>query len=413
MTDSPASTSPGRPRELLLHVGASKTGTSALQAGLTASVDGLAAQGVGLPLPDRRANVRRLLRPLGWETARGFVHDVDPDGLERLTRRLRSAPGERLVVSCEDLCEADEPRVRALVRCVEDAGLRPTVVLSLRSLASVVPSEWQQFLKHRVTLDYPTFLARVRDHEGPEASHFWRRQDAPTILRRWADVIGADRVRVLVVSARGGDPDALYRAFGQLAGFDPAPIDWPAADVNPSWGYVEAEVYRRVGVALGNRLRDYEREYHPAVRGPLTKGVLPRGASARITLPPEHLDWVREEALRTRDAVRAAGYRVDGDLDALVPADDDARALPPLEEAAVAQAAITTLANLCTYSFRRRTRAERDAADAGPSGNAGPTRTPPPSQEPTPVPAPARLRRVAGAVRRRARAALPRPSRGR
>ncbi|MGZ5400830.1 MAG: hypothetical protein ACXWDM_12545, partial [Nocardioides sp.] len=110
------------PRPLYLHVGASKTGTSALQLGLFDSVSELADQGIGLPLRGRDEHVDRVLRPLGWVTASGFTRDVRHDQLAALEGVLKSTGGERLLVTCEDLCEADVERIEALVRVADRAG---------------------------------------------------------------------------------------------------------------------------------------------------------------------------------------------------------------------------------------------------------------------------------------------------
>ena len=340
-------------RLLHLHIGASKTGTSSLQRGLFGSVDELADQGIGVPLGGRPAHVERVLRPLGWVTASGFVEDYPADALDPLVPVLRGTRGDRLLMTCEDLCEADPARIEVVRRLAERAGLRLRVVLTLRGLATVVPSEWQQFLKHRMTVDYPSFLERLRDDQGRWARHFWLRQDAMAICRRWSDVVGPEELDVIVTPPRSRDPEGLYRLFGSVVGFDPAVMRWPEKDVNASWGYTEAEVYRRVNDALGSRLKDYEDVYQPAVRWPFVKGVLAKGASARIPLPPEALPWVTERAEAQVAWLRDSGIRVHGDLTDLVPGPDAASPLPELSEADVAAAAIDTLANLAVHQRPR------------------------------------------------------------
>lgn len=367
------------PRPLYLHVGASKTGTSALQRGLFDSVPALADQGIGVPLPGRPHHIRHVLRPLGWVTASGFVRDVRRDQLDALTPLLSRTGGERLLMTCEDLCEADVGRAAALVEVAEAADLEVRVVLSVRGLASVIPSEWQQFLKHRMTLDYPTFLRRLRTRNGRWARHFWQRQDLAAICERWSEAVGADRIDVVVTPDRSAEPEGLYRTFGQVVGFDPASLTWPERNVNASWGYVEAEVYRRVNGALGDRLPRYERDYQPALRWPLVQGVLPRSASARIPLPPDQLEWVTEVAREHVARLQDSGVRVHGDLSALVPTPGQVAELPPLDEAAVSASAVETLANFAVFAHRRSNR-------PGPAAPAGPA---------------ARARRLAGRVRRR------------
>lgn len=360
-------------RPVFLHIGASKTGTSALQRGLFDSAPELADQGVGLPLGSRDEHIRSVLRPLGWVTASGFVRDPDPDGLAALETLLRETPGDRLLMTCEDLCELDPERIRLLVDALGRSGHEVHVVLTLRGLASVVPSEYQQFLKHRMTLDYPTFLERVRDQKGRWAKHFWQRQHVARILERWTEAVGDDHLDVIVTPDRAADPDGLYRMFGEVVGVDTTTLTWPERNVNASWGYVEAEVYRRVNAALGDRLGRYEKDYQPGLRWPLVQGVLPRSASARITLPPEHLTWVTEATEEGFEFLKAHEVRVHGDLASLMPAEADAAPLPDLDEAAVARAAVETLANLAVFTLERQRRSRRKAG--GGSGDDGPRRT--------------------------------------
>ncbi len=343
-------------RLLHLHIGASKTGTSSLQRGLFGSAEELAAQGIGVPLGGRPAHVERLLRPLGWVTASGFVDDYPSDALAPLVPVLKGTKGDRLLMTCEDLCEADHGRIEVVRHLAERAGLRLRVVLTLRGLASVVPSEWQQYLKHRMTLDYPTFLERLRDDRGRWAHHFWLRQDAVEICRRWGAVVGDDAIDVIVTPPRSRDAEGLYRLFGSVVGFDPAVMRWPDKDVNSSWGYTEAELYRRVNEALGGRLKDYENVYQPAVRWPFVKGVLRKGASARIPLPPEALPWVTERAEQQVAWLRDSGLRVHGELADLVPGPDAAAPLPEIDDAELAAAAVDTLANLAVHHQRPRKR---------------------------------------------------------
>ena len=354
------------PRPLYLHIGASKTGTSALQRGLFASIPSLAEQGIGMPWHDRNEHAQALLRPLGWVTAAGFVRDPKEQRLRKAVKHVDTVKGERVLVTCEDLCELTDERLDLLVTAFESIGAEPRVVLSVRGLASVIPSEWQQFLKHRLDLDYPTFLDRVHERKGRWAKHFWLRQDVEAICRRWSDRVGTENLDVVVTPDRATDPTGLYRIFGQTVGFDPDRMSWPEKDINASWGYVDAEVYRRVNAALGDRLKKYERDYQPAVRWPFVKGALPRGRGSRIPLPPEHLDWVAETASSHVAYLESSGIRVHGDLSLLVPGPDAAAPLPPLDEAAVASAAIETLANYTVDSWKKRSRAER-LANAAPA----------------------------------------------
>jgi hypothetical protein len=329
----------------------------------------LAAAGLGLPLVSRGDNVRHLLRPLGWQAAAGFVGEIDHDGLDALADRLRQTPGDRLLISNEDLAEVSEEHVSAVMAVAGAAELDVRLVVSARDWAKQLPSEWQQLLKHRVTTDYETFLQRVRDQEGDEGRTLWRRQDLVGICDRWASVLDPVDVHVVPVPAASVDPDAVFRVFAEILGFDPSSLLIEEQDVNRSFGYVEAELLRRFNVALGPRLQDYEKEYMPAVRKVLIQQVMARGQKPRITLPPEHVDWIRTTTLQRLDTLRERGYTVHGDLDLLLPDEATVRPVPPVADAELAAAAVKTLADLSVVAHqaaeagrtRRQQRREQEA----------------------------------------------------
>jgi hypothetical protein len=350
-------------RLLCVHVGASKTGTSALQRGLRDSQKMLRATGIGSPFPGRHSSVRRLLRPLGWVAGSGFVQPVEPTVVDDLAAAMRGTAGERLLISNEDLCELDPERISMFMEAADAADLDVALLLTGRDWGKQLPSEWQQFLKHRLTVAYPDFLDQVRRREGLAAEHFWQRQDYAGICQRWGATLDPARVHVIPVPSMAQDPEGVFRLFADVVGFDATALVRPTRAVNPSFGYVEAEVLRRLNVALGKRLPNYEDEYAPAVRRVLVKQVLAREASGRITLPPEHLDWVRELDQQRVDDLLSRGYQVHGDPKLLVTPADSARPLPVLDEDAIAAAAVKTLAHFVVRSFRDRTAGATADAD--------------------------------------------------
>jgi hypothetical protein len=342
-------------RDLFIHVGVSKSGTSSLQSGLGHSVSALADADVGFALPRRAARVSVLLRPLGWEVVSGFPNPVDPDALDTAMVKLRRTPGDRLLLSIEDLAELDEERIGALCdRLERHTRLRPHVIVTTRDWSRQLPSEWQQQLKRRLTTDYGTWLAEVRDRVGEEDRIFRARQDVAAVCGRWAARVPPDRIHVVPVGVAGQDHDTIFRDFADIVGYDHALVSRPKRQVNSSYGLVECEVLRRLNLALGDRLSDVRTEYNPGVRRPLARGVLNRGSSKRVTLPPEHLPWVQEEMRRQVAQLRSLGVRERTDLDLLVPGEEAARPLPEISEDEIAAVAIETMAGFATSTFRRR-----------------------------------------------------------
>ena len=354
-------------RQLFLHVGASKTGTSSLQVGVTDSRDALAAAGVGVPLARRGAKVSRLLHPLGWNGITGFSGEIDNVGLDAGVARVARTPGDRLLLSVEDLAEVHDAQVTALVERLEGRHeLECHVVVTARDWGRQLPSEYQQQLKRRMTTDYETYLAQVRDGVGEEAHQFRARQDVAAVCARWASALPAERITLVPVDTR--DHGAIFAAFAELVGYPADTVVAPGRMVNQSFGQVEAEVLRRFNLSLGDRMSDVRQQYNPGIRRVLARGVLSRAGQVRITLPPEHLAWVQEAGADQVRRIQELKVRVLGDLDHLLPDPDSAKPLPPLDNEEMTAVAIETFANFAVQSFhdqRRRLARASQGLDVG------------------------------------------------
>ncbi len=279
-------------RRLVLHVGLSKSGTTALQGVLAESRAELAAHGLAVPLGTRPAVERALLRPLGWQPGSGFVGPRATDPLARLRRRLRAVTRPHAVISGEDLAELDEPRARSVVALARSEGFQVEVVVTARAWTSQLPSEYQQFLKHRLTDTFPDFLHAVRDGEGFYARHFRLRQDLADVCARWSAGLPTDHLHLVVLPRRGGDRDFIFREFADILG----------------------------------------------VPGSV--------------LPPDHLSWVGAESTRQVQAVAQQGFCVHGDLDWLLADARDTGCAPLVRDEDVSRVAIETLARFAVRTGR-------------------------------------------------------------
>ncbi len=318
---------------------------------LWTSAERLAAAGVASPLVGRDSHVRRILHPLGWTHPDGYVGAVDRPALGRLARRLRRAPGERILLTNEDLAEAGPAQIAAFMETAEAADLDVHVIVTARDWAQQLPSEWQQQLKDRSTTDYEAFLTQVRQREVPDGERFWRRQDVLGICERWGAGVEPARVHVLVVPPTSVDRRAVFRLFAEVVGVEPSVLKTPSGRPNASFGYREAEMLRRLNLVLGDRLADFNREYLPAIRRVLVRRVIARGASARVPLPPHHVEWVRATAEERLRAIVDRGYQLHGDPALLVPAADVGRPVPTVDGDSLADAALETLASFAVVQF--------------------------------------------------------------
>ncbi|MGH3979072.1 MAG: hypothetical protein ACRDRZ_08745 [Pseudonocardiaceae bacterium] len=310
---------------VLLHVGTPKTGTTYLQDVLWRNRGALRRRGVLYP-GDRPQSHFLAAMDLQGGTAEE-VGDADlPGAWSRLVGRIRGWTGTA-VVSHELLAPMDAARIGRAHAELGFAELH--VVCTVRDLARQLPAVWQEDLKNRHSLTFAEFVEAVR---APEQGHwlgelFWRMQDIPEVLRRWAAMLPPERVHVVTVPARGESPEALWERFGSLLGVPLTGLDAGSTEPNSSLGPAEAHLLRRINSELDPALPwpVYER----TVRRQLIDVLARRpGDSQRLGLPAAELGWVRERSERTIAALRAAGYRVVGDLDDLLPCDDTSAAHP-------------------------------------------------------------------------------------
>ena len=332
------------PRRLTLHVGLSKSGTTALQAVVATSLPELARHRVAVPLSARPAVERVLLRPLGWQPGSGFVGPRAPDPLARLARRLHNVEQQDALISNEDLAELDAPTACSVVALARSEGFEVQLLLTARAWTHQLPSEYQQFLKHRLTDTFPEFLESVRAREGFYGQHFRLRQDLAQVCARWAADVPPDDVHVVVLPRRGEDRDFVFTEVASVLGVPVSVLPPHARDVNGSFGVLEAEVYRRLNVELTHLLPGRTQRTYGPVRRVLSQGALRRRASPRIVLPPDHLPWVRAESARQVTELSARGYCIHGDPAWLLADERDTGCAPVIRDEDLSRAAIETLA---------------------------------------------------------------------
>ena len=74
------------------------------------------------------------------------------------------------------------------------------IAVTLRSLGRVMPSMWQQNIQSGAVGELDTWLRQMleRPPDKPPAP-FWTLHRHDELIARWADVVGVDRVTVVVV----------------------------------------------------------------------------------------------------------------------------------------------------------------------------------------------------------------------
>jgi hypothetical protein len=329
-------------RRAFLHIGTAKSGTTYLQELWWRHRDALRDRGLLLPGVALRDHFHAAALVKGMDV---IVDQLGPDERgtwSRLLEEVRHWPGDALI-SHEHFSDSPADAARRAVAEAADAG-EVHLLLTVRDLGRVLPSAWQQRVKQGARQTYGAFLDAVRQERTDQK--FWRYQDVPGILERWAADLPAERVHLVVVPAAGAPRDALWRRTSRVLGVDTDDLDAEPRRPNDSLGIVEAELLRRVNAAMPRSART-------VAMTRLTKGAFARDLLAgsapteSFVLPAAHAEWVRARSEVTVAALTGRGYDVIGDLADLLPARPrDGRSPEEVDDAEVLAAATTVVSRM-------------------------------------------------------------------
>ena len=216
---------PARPK-VFLHIGEPKTGTTFLQQVMWRNRSELAARGVVLPGHHPQDHFR------ASQDLRGIAKLAsDPAGSwtgewEILARQARQA-GKVAVISHELFSAADAEQADRAVRSLLPAEVH--IVLTVRDVATLLPAEWQETVKHRNARGWEDWLGDVIDRESADADRrrwwFWRVHDTLAILGIWSRQLPAEHVHVITTPPPGSASGLLWQRFASLLGIDPGGVD--------------------------------------------------------------------------------------------------------------------------------------------------------------------------------------------
>jgi hypothetical protein len=341
--------------QVFLHVGEPKTGTTFLQQVMWRNRGELASQGVVLPGHHPQDHFR------ASQDLRGIQKlPSDPAGSwtgewEILASQARQAP-RASVISHELFAAADEEQAERAVRSLQPAEVH--VVVTARDIATLLPAEWQETVKHRNSLGWEDWLRDVIDHESVSPDRrqwwFWRVHDTLAILDIWAKFVPREHVHLITVPHQNARSGLLWERLASLLEIDPGSVDLSRARANSSLGLSEVEFLRRLNAQLPAEIPDWY--YMWNVKETLAHQVLAaRPTGQRLILPASRRAWAAEHAAGLADALRGSGVGIAGNLDELIPAPADAEAVSPADEPAedLLEAAVEAAAALVLHQYRK------------------------------------------------------------
>jgi hypothetical protein len=297
----------------LLHIGPHKTGTTAIQGAFDLARGRLAEHGVvyaGAARQPMRATLAVTGRP-------AMLGEAQPDMAywDRLVQSIRAAGDQRVVISSEFFADGDDEAARRVV--ADLGGPRVHVVVTLRPLYRVMPSQWQQFVQNGFCTPYLEYLDRILRQPDQPTPRFWLRHRHDKLVARWAAAAGAQNVTVIVVD--GPDRLALLRTFESLLGLPAGFLVFEDDVVNRSLTLAETEVVRQLNEEFKRREwpgASYARFVrYGAVKQMKARRPLP--GEPQITTPAWALERVAEISAEMTRNIAALGVRVVGDLSAL------------------------------------------------------------------------------------------------
>ncbi|MDT4916730.1 MAG: hypothetical protein QOH89_1430 [Pseudonocardiales bacterium] len=365
-------------RSVFLHIGEPKTGTTHLQQILWTNRQQLLAHGVIVPGK----------RPVAhWAAAQDLRQVAQPDNdpfgsyagaWDRLAAEALRAP-RSAVISHELISAVDLPQA---TRAVESLGAAEVhVVLTVRDIATLLPAEWQETVKHRNTRPWRDWLTAVIDEESIAADRrqwwFWRVHDTLEICRMWSRVLPPERLHLITVPSGRTNPGLLWERFARAIGVPPEAVDGVPKHNNPSLSLSETEFLRRLNAELPEHLPDWF--YVRAVKDGLAHEISAARTAPpadRLHLPADREEWAAKYAEALIADLQRSDHDIVGDLAELLPPALPAHRPEPalLDEASIAAAGVTASVDLLVQLAAEQGVLLAGAKSAAPTAQAGPVK---------------------------------------
>ena len=368
------------PGTRIVHIGPHKTGTTAVQASLFAARKSLEQQGVYYASEGRHAMTAVLA---GLQLPNAWGDDKEPPPRwkwDRLVSKVRATKADRVVISSEFFADGKPDAIKKVIDELDPSKVH--VVVTLRPLAKIMPSQWQQWVQNQWTMPLDEWVQDLlKNPKGTAGKTFWRRHRHDELINRWAEIVGMDRVTAIALDE--GDHEMVLRVFERLTGLETGTLQPVTMLSNRSMTLPEIEVIRAFNAAY--KAEKLSRKVYTRVvrfgASALMEVRPPSPDEPRIELPESAREPVGAMARQIIDGIRASGVRVIGDLDGLTQV-PESRGMPigPVavspEVAASAAMGVLIAAGLARGSGRIT--AEVDAMEEGGT----PLKAPPIVQEP-------------------------------
>jgi hypothetical protein len=327
-------------RRVFLHIGAPKTGTTYVQNALWNNAARLRRIGILMPgTLQAHGDAMTDLREVPWR---------DPAAAgawDRLVAEVAKWPGDA-IISSEGLGAATGKQAARAMASLRTAEVH--IIVAASDMWRTLPSMWQQSIRGRSVWRFEQFLKAVETGRFPA---FWDEHTGDRMLRRWGDLLPAERRHLVTVPGPGAPHDTLWYRFAGIVGIPDGVCKLKEPSSNPSLGAAEIEVLRRVNQALGDRY-PHRTPYMEVVHRHLVDAVLKRHANdVRFGVSLDRAGWVLEVAEQQIKELEAYPCHIVGDLAELRPTSMKQTSSPDeLDDGQVLSTAIETIIGMLGHA---------------------------------------------------------------
>jgi hypothetical protein len=309
--------------KLFLHVGFHKTGTTSLQDVLNRNRRELLKQGVLYPKTRKFRAQHEFAwsagqRGWGWKQFGGS--QAGPGPARRMYRLLRSSKQD-VIISSEFLSELKPPQIKRLLSSIGNRELK--VIFTVRPIAKILPSAYQQEVKNGSKLTYDKWLKRVleTEKENRNNTRFWARHSHHIEIAKWSEIVGKERISVIISDE--SKPSFLTESFFGLVGVKTDNFRESKKDVvNRSMDLAEIELLRQINQKFDRNLGwdEYVADIRSTLVKTWTQSVPSEASPGRLANPEAFKDRIDHKVKEVTEGIKGLGVEVIGDVDSLAKA---------------------------------------------------------------------------------------------
>lgn len=306
--------------QLILHVGFHKAGTSALQESFFLQRRDLLEQGIYYPsVRGRRAHHRvawaLTQKPWGWKSRGG--EKTPYRHFSRLAGRINRSKAPKILISSEFFSELTAEQINKLKLAVKKRQVK--IVFTIRPLAKLLPSSYQQYLKYGIKADYEKWLHSVLDEPGVAklTPTFWKRHLHADVVKRWSGAFGTDSVTVVVADET--KPEFLFDAFNQLLDVPNGLLKPQTTGSNRSLSLEEVSLLLEVNNSFpkDRQWKEYLFFVRQGLVRNLTDHIPIAEGSSKIVTPKWAIDRANEIGNASVEAIQGLNVNIIGSIESL------------------------------------------------------------------------------------------------